>query len=100
MYTIEPGTPITVIGPDGIPVTDIITRKMRFKKEHVRYRPLKASRHTESFTFVWMTLTVTVAGRYVLEAAHSVTDPRSLADPGFVGPRPRRHFFQPMRTAS
>ena len=95
MYAVEAGSPITLTGSDGIPATVITTKDLRFKRQHMRYRPLKSERLMGTFTFVWNTLTISVSGRYVLENFTDEPDHSSYAQPGFGGRRPRRHYFRP-----
>ena len=62
MYSVEAGTPITVIAGDGAASTGPAPIDMPFTDEHVQHRPLKAQRLTENYVFTWRTLTVIVAG--------------------------------------
>lgn len=99
MYRVEKGSLITVTASDGSTQTGLTPMELRFKRQHMRYRPLKSERLVGTFTFVWNRLTITVSGQYLLQDFTDESDQSSYAQPGFVGPRPRRHFFRPSRKA-
>lgn len=94
MYAVEAGSPITLTGSDGIPATVITTKDLTFKRQHMRYRPLKSERLMGTFTFVWNTLTICVSGQYVLEDFKDEPYHGCYAQSGFGGRRPRRHYFR------